>query len=199
MCHPCTCSLQEFQSISNISPGFLWRLQFGEETFNQKNIWFVFSQPVTFWFFCSALLFCNVGIVTFCRHIERQPACTAASKHLYFSLPCATSDALHSQSARKELSWECTFQKCDVALKKCKRGGRGVHVGRQSGWFGCSGFCLRLNQTATVLIKICKMFQNKVRQRGLFRSFCLMAKKMSNEHAFAYVGGKCEPRQGKLE
>lgn len=161
MCHPCTCSLQEFQSISNISPGFLWRLQFGEETFNQKNIWFVFSQPVTFWFFCSALLFCNVGIVTFCRHIERQPACTAASKHLYFSLPCATSDALHSQSARKELSWECTFQKCDVALKKCKWGGRGSMSGGSRDDLAARGFAWDSTKPPLFSLKYAKCFRTK--------------------------------------
>lgn len=154
MCHPCTCSLQEFQSISNISPGFLWRLQFGEETFNQKNIWFVFSQPVTFWSFCSVLLFCNVGIVTFCRHIERQPACTAASKHLYFSCPCAKSVS----TQRAELGVYISEMWCST--KKCKWEGRSMSGGSRDDsatW----GFAWNLTKLLLFSLKYAKCLRAK--------------------------------------
>lgn len=94
----------KYKSISYISLYFLWRLQFGKDAFNQKNIWFVFLLSLSHFGsfvrrFCLLCWHCCI----FCRHIERQPQFLTESKCLYFSR-LWESDAPHNQSPRKELN-----------------------------------------------------------------------------------------------
>lgn len=141
------------------------RVSFGGSSLNKRH--FIKRIFDLFFFFFAAchilvLLFIvsvsNVGIVTFCRHIERQPLCAAASKPLYFSR-LRESVTPHNQSAHKELELSCRLVTSDGSvegvrfrlvmpyLKKKKKSAGGSMSG---GDRGASGVCLRLKQTATV-------------------------------------------------